>query len=198
MLKTIYLMRHPHINTSGKMIGRTDVPLSELGLTQALFWKEKFSNMNFKKVFTTSLQRTKKTAKIIVNDKVILEEISLFNEISLGDWEAKSKTYIKEFYSNLWTLRGRDIDSTSPPNGESFIDLKARVIPTFLSVVETCAIDESYLIIAHQAVNRVILSHLMDIPLTEILNIPQSYACLNILSGVDKLSPIEYQECPIQ
>ncbi len=195
MSKIIYLLRHPHVEKHDTLIGSKDNPLSQHGLKQAYYWKERLRNVEFTKVYTSEKQRTEITAKIIKGEDTKIIKNASFNEINLGEWEGKTKEYIIRNYSELWEKRGKDFANTTPPNGESFATLQNRVLPSLLSIVEQVE-DESILIVAHQAVNRVILSHIMNISLEKILDIPQSYACLNILEGAGTVKCNAYFECP--
>ncbi len=194
----IYLMRHPHIKSQGKMIGSLDFPLSDLGCAQAGFWHNKLQNTVFHAVYSSQLTRTVECAHIIKPHTPIIKK-NAFNEIHLGDWEGQEKTHIKSKYADLWALRGKNLDCVAPPNGESFTNLSDRVFPLFLSLLKKHN-KENILIIAHQAVNRVILANLQKIHLKDIQNIPQDYACLNIITTKQEqniVTNIDYHLCPI-
>jgi probable phosphoglycerate mutase len=79
----------------------------------------------------------------------------------------------------LWALRGENFLNSRPPLGESFRDLAKRVWPAFEKVKALAT--GNVLVVAHQAVNRVILARERNIPLTELLTIPQPTGALNIL-----------------
>ncbi|MDR0642298.1 MAG: histidine phosphatase family protein, partial [Treponema sp.] len=63
----------------------------------------------------------------------------------------------------------------APPGGESFSDLAARVWPAFDRIVSLAAGRGAgrILVVAHQAVNRVILAREWGLPLKDALGIPQ-------------------------
>ncbi len=196
-MKKIYLFRHPHIETQQKMVGRWDFPLSDVGFAQAHHWQEQLKNIKFQKIYSSELMRTIKAAQIISSGQDVLS-LKAFNEISLGQWEGKDKAYIQKHYSKLWRERGENLENVAPPGGENFIQLQNRVLEQFLNIAENCQSHENILIIGHQAVNRVILAHLKQIPLNQIQTIAQDYACLNILSGGKTFEQIEYLECPVK
>ena len=75
--------------------------------------------------------------------------------------------------------RGARPDCHRPPGGESFIDLRERVLPLF----ETILRDEEgpMLLVGHAGVNRVILCHLLGMPLDNLFRLGQDYGCMNII-----------------
>ncbi len=194
----IYLMRHPHIESQGKMIGSLNLPLSALGRAQATFWHNTLQSIDFNAVYSSQLERTVECAHVIKPHTPIVKKNAL-NEIHLGDWEGQEKTQIKRKHPELWALRGKNLDCVAPPNGESFKNLSDRVFPLFLSLLKKHN-KENILIIAHQAVNRVILANLQGINLKDIQDIPQNYACLNLIKTTQEQSTlisIDYHLCPI-
>ena len=55
----------------------------------------------------------------------------------------------------------------------------ARVLPAFEGVVQQSG--ENLLIVGHAGVNRIILCHLLGMPLENLFRLDQGYGCLNIL-----------------
>jgi broad specificity phosphatase PhoE len=102
-------------------------------------------------------------------------------EISLGEWEGKSKDWIRRAYPAAWEERGRDVVHVPPPGGESFTDLAARVLPAFTRLRSEAAGHARSLLVAHQAVNRVILARVMDLPLLAAVTLPQPPGALSVL-----------------
>ncbi len=210
MKYTIYLLRHPHIDTKKTMIGRKDMPLSIKGEKQALYWKEYFKDIFFDKIFVSPLQRTKQAAEIITDNQVNnkFEIIDDFCEISLGLWEGMKKEEVKQHYSLDWKKRGEDFYSAAPPFGESFFDLEQRVLPAFTNICndllsfeqENDKEEKNILIVSHQAVNRILLAEIFSLSKDKILEISQDYACLNVLElgkSVNDIKYIERKDCPI-
>ena len=72
----IYIVRHGQTdwNLIGKYQGRIDVELNEKGITQAKEIKEQLKKVKFDKVFSSPLKRAYKTAQIITNNPIIIDE----------------------------------------------------------------------------------------------------------------------------
>ncbi|MBI5896369.1 MAG: histidine phosphatase family protein, partial [Desulfobacterales bacterium] len=75
--------------------------------------------------------------------------------------------------------RGRDLEGYRPPGGESFGDLRSRVVPAFERIIAQATAN--ILIVGHAGVNRVILCHLLGMPLAHLFRLGQDYAGLNII-----------------
>ncbi len=200
----LYLMRHAHIETEAEMIGKLDLPLSNLGIEQAEFWKEQFVDVKFSAMYASPLKRAKQSAKIICNNSE-LNIIEEFSEISLGLFENKKKEEILEKYSKEWEERGKDFYYNKPPLGESFYELEKRVMPAFYKLIKDLQEknkdkkqDIHTLIVAHQAINRIILAQILSVPKKEIMQINQGYACINIFEISKNIRYIKRKDCPIQ
>jgi len=200
MNKTLYLMRHGHVDSKGRLLGQADILLSEQGQKQAKYWQETLADVNFQAIWCSPLQRSVQTAEIIIfnkKSKLQMHKVQDLREISLGLWNGKSKDWIKNNYPELWAERGLKMDSVVPPEGESFANLAQRVLPAFLQICEQARQYDSSLLVAHQAVNRVIIAYLLNIPLININSIFQPYASLNLIELSDGIKFIATQQCKI-
>lgn len=102
IMKTeIYLVRHGETewNALGKFQGCTDISLSEAGIQQASFLKERFKN-KFDCIYTSPLSRAYKTAEIICADTLDMEPIvdEDLKEINFGIWEGLTFEQINRDY----------------------------------------------------------------------------------------------------
>lgn len=183
MTTRLYLFRHGTAAPPGVLIGGSDVPLAPEGEDQIRAWTAALSHIRFEKVWSSPLKRAVQSAAILLSyDSSEVEVLPGLREINLGQWEGKTKEWIKKNSTQEWEARGQDIVSIPPPEGESFSDLSARVLPVFIELCEQATQYRNVLIAAHQAVNRVILCHIQGLPLESLLTIPQPTAALNILS----------------
>ncbi|MDJ0304900.1 MAG: histidine phosphatase family protein [Dehalobacter sp.] len=124
--------------------------------------------------------RAELTARMI-GEKRLCRPVKMkdLREINLGKWEGKSFKEIQSLNRDEFEQRGKDIANHRPPEGESFADLARRVVPAFAKIVEST--DEDTVIVAHAGVNRVILCHLLQLPLQQLFSIKQDYAGINII-----------------
>lgn len=92
----IYIVRHGQTdwNVEGRNQGRTDIELNETGIKQAEETAKKLADKKFDIVFCSPLKRAYKTAQIITNNDIILDERLL--ERCNGDLEGKLKPEYKD------------------------------------------------------------------------------------------------------
>lgn len=180
MNRSIYLVRHGNIDAGQekRYIGATDLPLSKEGIMQAQRLKKFFYSINIEKAYVSPLMRCIQTADIIFKnrdiERVLVKE---FTEINMGQWEGKTFKYIKSFFPEQFKKRGENIDTFVPTGGESFQQLRDRVIPIYESIVKNSL--GNIIIISHAGVNRIILSNLLSIPIKNIFQIDQQYGCID-------------------
>ncbi|WP_443862898.1 histidine phosphatase family protein [Fusobacterium ulcerans] len=102
----IYFIRHGETlwNTLKIFQGRSDSPLTELGISQVEKLSEKLKDIEFTDFYSSPMGRTIQTTKIIMGDrKQEIKFIEEFKEISMGDIEGIPRSefeekYPKEFY----------------------------------------------------------------------------------------------------
>ena len=176
----IFLLRHGQIRGAEekRFIGTTDVDLDDTGLLQAQYWQAAFSDFPLDAVYSSRLQRCDRTARQIVGKTPVINTDAL-NEIHMGEWDGKTFEEIKAHYPEEFKKRGESLPTYRPPSGESFQDLSNRVIPFFN---ETLANKKGKtLIVTHAGVIRVILCHILNLPLRNLFQIKPAYGELFIL-----------------
>ena len=181
--KLIYIVRHGDIGQvrDKRYIGQSDLPLSTLGEKQAILLKKVFSQVRLDYIVCSDFGRTRQTADIIASTHQIDSKACVeLREINMGDWERKTFSEIRAKYPEEFKARGVDLANYRPPLGESFSDCAKRVIPVFEGLTNSKA--STLLIVGHAGVNRVILCHVLGIPLENLFRLEQSYGCINLMS----------------
>ncbi len=104
-------------------------------------------------------------------------------EIDVGLWEGLTWEEAGQAYPVEHAEREQDVVGRPFPQGESFADLQARVIPQFLRLIDAslAAGHRRVLIVGHKGVNRVILAHFFGLPLEGIFSIEQDYCAVTEL-----------------
>lgn len=202
---TIFLLRHGRIEFSGsesgdprRFLGQTDVPLSHMGREQAQRWQTEFAGKNLKRIFSSDLARCAETARIIAGrGPVKVRLLPELREIHLGKLEGLTMDFVRTRLGDEWHNRGNDLLHHRPEGGESFADLKNRVLPVFETIAR--GHGDNILIVAHAGVNRMILCHILGIPVSNLFRIVQSHGCLNILEPYKDFFRVVCvnRECPI-
>jgi probable phosphoglycerate mutase len=180
-MRRIYLARHGQVAPEGVLVGQADWPLTEAGRAEILAIKEKeLTGVTFDLAFVSPLTRAKETLAILLGDANVLVQIEPdLREITLGEWDGLTKDEVKKRWPFEWKWRGEDFWERKAPGGESFRDLAERVWPAFDRIKEKAG--QNTLVVAHQAVNRVILARERDIPVTEIFKIDQPTGAINVI-----------------
>lgn len=179
-MKSLYLIRHGEIKTSHprRFTGQTDLPLTTEGEGQLAALGEHLLAENIEKIVTSPLKRSLRSSEILHSFwGVPVEVCDGLKEIDLGCWEGLTVAEVERKFPGEYEARGREMATYSPPGGESFCDLQERVAPAFWQIVEQ--VGRSTAVVAHAGVNRVLLSHLLGMPLEKIFNLGQGYGCYN-------------------
>lgn len=190
--RLIYLLRHGEVQSVGgrHFIGQVDLPLSTNGLKQADILGHEFSRARLSGIYCSDLERSRMTALAIAGkhrkDPVAVPAL---REISLGHWEGRTFEEIKRKYPLEFRQRGLDIANYKPPEGESFYDCSRRAVAAFNDIVGQTT--GNILLVGHAGVNRVILCHLLGMPLENLFRIAQDYACVNIIQQKDNVFQVK-------
>ena len=179
---TVYLLRHgdSSIDSVRRFIGQSESSLNDAGRLQAEWWRQELVGIPFSGFYCSALQRSIETTRIIAQPHHASVTIqSGLNEINLGSWDGMPISEVHRLFPQEYVLRGADLAGYCPPSGESFADLSARVVPAFEKIIQhSCG---NLLIVGHAGVNRVILCHLLGMPVDNLFRLEQDYGCLNIL-----------------
>ena len=179
----LYLVRHGELVTSKewRYVGQMDVELNETGKKQIQNLSSRLSSEQIGMIFSSDLTRTIESAEIIGNKlEIINEPISELREINLGVWEGLTLEEIEESFPEDLEKRSEDIKDFRIINGESFSDVKKRVIPKLKGIIEG-NVSKRILVIAHGGVNRIIIADALGLDINNIPRLEQNYACLNII-----------------
>ena len=182
----VWLMRHGALppNPERRLVGQRDIALSEFGRRQALSWQQRLADLPFAAIVSSDLSRCMETAQLVRGERNIpLVQEPAFREISLGAWEGLTPEDVEERFPGAYAERGRDMARFRPAGGESFTDLASRVLPAFGKLTARYA-GQPLLIMSHAGSNRVIIAHCLALPLQNVLDIPQPYACCTSLAGM--------------
>lgn len=184
----ILLVRHGETpwNREGRYQGRTDVALSPDGESQVRALGVRLAHVTIARAVSSPLARAKRTAEAILTGReVTLELDNGLIEISHGEWEGKLSADVEAAHAEMiGTWRNRpDRDVPAGPGAETLGQVEARAWPVIERATRGLGANDTLLVTAHDAVNRVILCHVLGLPLTRIWAFRQSPATLNVLSG---------------
>ncbi len=168
----IFIVRHGATEWNEKDLvqGNIDLPLSEKGRKAVEKTAEYLKSINFKMVFTSNMERSKETGKIIAEKKGINDIISIkeLNELDCGDWEGLSMNEIRgERVDEYKALM--DSPDYKIPGGESFHDVVSRFKKGWEKLMDKTR-GENILFVSHIVITRAFLYSKLGIPYNSIRN----------------------------
>lgn len=179
----LYLIRHGQVvnHHEYRYNGHFDVDITTTGVEQMHRVSDFLAEQKIDAVYSSDLQRTVKGARII-GKRLGLDPVMVHSlrELNLGRWEGLTREEAVAKYPEEAHFSFKELATSKVKEGESLLDLRARVLPAIESIL-TRHSNQSVCVIAHGGVNRVILSEAMNMSLEDFFRIEQDYGCLNII-----------------
>lgn len=197
----ILLARHGETpwNAEGRYQGQEDIPLSPVGEAQAQSLGERLHDLPITRAVASPLRRARRTAELALGESraAVLTLDAGLMEIAHGTWEGLLASEIGERDGDrlaAWRDTPHDV---LMPGGESLQHVFDRAWPALVRACEGLAADDTLLVVAHDAVNRVLLCHVLGIPFARLWTFRQAPTTLNMLEGpdVDHLDVVRLNDC---
>jgi len=179
--RRLFLMRHGEVNyfEQGRPAPPEGVHLNEQGRAQATAAAHALADVSFDRVVTSGLPRTLETAAIVLGERALTVEIvPELREIRGGRLADIPPHELRRTFVDAMTRRLSAADTFLL--GESFGDFRDRVLPAFHALIADTSWS-ALLLVAHRAVNRVILADVLGLDLHGIGHIEQDAGCINLL-----------------
>lgn len=199
----VLLARHGETpwNAEGRYQGQVDIPLSEVGVAQATALGARLQPLRIDRAVASPLARATRTAQLALGEAraPLLQIDEGLKEIGHGDWEGLLASDIAE-RDPVRLQAWRDAPDTvlmPGTGGESLQMVLDRAWPAFARACAGLTADETLLVVAHDAVNRVLLARLLGLPLTRLWTFRQAPTTLNLLQGdtVEALEVVRLNDC---
>ena len=174
----IDLLRHGEPQ-GGQLIfrGRTDHPLTDLG------WQQLYACVGdhhpWDAIISSPALRCAEFAQALASrlDLPLVQNEQLW-ELDLGAWEGKRISDVlanePELLSRFW----EDPDQVTPPDGEPLNDFQTRILEAWTEI-QTAQQGKHLLIVSHSGTMRVIIGHILGMPLKSLLKLELPYAGLS-------------------
>ena len=144
------LLRHGQTSMSvqKRYAGRTDAPLTEVGVQQAAAAAKRLASAGLGVIVTSPLLRTVQTAQAVaaVTGAAVVTDDG-FRETDFGAWEGLTFAEVRERWPAEISAWMADPE-VAPPGGESFTDVSARVTEALGRVLAARA-GQTVLIVSH-------------------------------------------------
>ena len=197
----ILLARHGETrwNAEGRYQGQMDIPLSEVGEGQARLLGERLKDVAITRAIASPLSRARRTAELALGEARVSElglDIDL-QEIAHGEWEGLLASEIRERDPERLRAWREAPETVQMPGGESLRQVLDRAWPALESAVEGLGADDTLLVVAHDAVNRVLLCRILGLPLARLWSFRQAPTTINLLEGPDlaHLEVVRLNDC---
>jgi probable phosphoglycerate mutase len=197
----ILLARHGETawNAEGRYQGQEDIPLSVAGEQQARRLGERLRDVRIDRAVCSPLARTRQTAQFALGElrSAMLTADKDLMEIAHGRWEGKLASEIEVEDPERFRAWRETPDKVTMPEGESLVQVLERAWPALARAGEGMAEAETLLVMAHDAVNRVLLCRVLGLPPCKLWSFRQAPTTLNLLQGpdVDHLEVVRLNDC---
>lgn len=180
--RRVYLMRHADVSyfdADGRPVDPRHVTLTEAGARNALAAGELLRHVAFDASICSGLPRTEQTAKLVLGDREIaLRHEPRLKEIRAGRLHAVPAGERERVIA--YAYDGAAEPGASFIGGESWEGFESRVLEVWRELLT----DDSWinvLVVAHDAVNRLLMSHVAGNGLAGLKAFEQDPACINII-----------------
>ncbi|MBS0462495.1 MAG: histidine phosphatase family protein [Proteobacteria bacterium] len=199
----VLLARHGETpwNAEGRYQGQTDIALSPIGEEQARKLGARLGDLRITRAVASPLSRALRTAQLALGaarEALLTTDAGLL-EIGHGDWEGKLASEIAAVDGERFAAWRSEPQSVlmPGPGGESLQMVLDRAWPAFARACAGLGDDDLLLIVAHDAVNRVLLCKILGIPLARVWGFRQAPTTLNLLEGrdVDSMEVVRLNDC---
>lgn len=197
----ILLARHGETpwNAEGRYQGQEDIALSPVGEKQALLLGQRLRDVRIDRAIASPLSRAHRTAQYALGEvrAPMVETDAGLMEIAHGTWEGLLASEIHACDPERLLQWRTSPDRVQMPGGESLHQVQQRAWPAFAAALSGLGTDDTVLIVAHDAVNRVLLCKILGIPLAKVWNFRQAPTTINLLEGpdVDHLEVVRLNDC---
>ncbi|WP_367914787.1 histidine phosphatase family protein [Leadbetterella sp. DM7] len=171
---TIYLLRHGETDfnaQNNRYCGRTDIPVNAKGRAQAEAVRRQLEGVTFMGVYSSPLLRAYETAQIVSGRKVTKDDRLI--EVDFGLWEGKTREQFTKEHPDSWEKWSADPSTNrAGVNGETGQEVVTRVDAFFEELLGTHR-EGTFLVVAHNGVNRLFMAHKLGMPLANYRRIVQ-------------------------
>jgi broad specificity phosphatase PhoE len=177
----IILARHGNTPWNKDKIfrGSKDIPLDDLGREEAWAVAKWLKDETIHAAYTSPLSRARDTAIAIArhHDLEVLD-LPCLADLSYGDWEGVPLKEVKVKYADLYHQWETAPHTVCFPNGETLAVLRTRALAAVEEVVQRHP-DRTVLLMAHRAVNKVLIAAFIGLDNSNFWRIAQDTTAIN-------------------
>ena len=197
----ILLARHGETpwNAEGRYQGQIDIPLSPVGEGQANALGQRLKDVRIDRAVASPLSRAQLTARLALGDARadMLQTDADLQEIAHGEWEGLLASEIQQKDPARLLAWREEPENVLMPGGESLRQVLDRSWRGLVRASEGLGDSDTLLVVAHDAVNRVLLCRILGLPIAKLWTFRQAPTTLNLLEGpsVEQLEVVRLNDC---
>ncbi len=191
----LLLVRHGETNWNkeSRFQGIRDIPLNDNGRSQGRKASTFLQNIPIDFAVSSSMMRPKETAEIILEQHpdVPLATTSELIEICHGLWEGMLESEIEAEYSELLQQWKDKPETVQMPEGENLQQVWDRGVAAWNKIADeysNTVTPQTGLVVAHDAINKVILCYLLGLKPDNFWNIKQGNCAVSVIDYPDGAS----------
>ncbi len=183
MTATIDLLRHGEPVGGPRYRGQTDDPLSGRGWLQMHRAVHAANGLApWQHIHSSPLRRCREFAEqLSQRQRLPLQIDTAMTEIDFGHWEGLTAAQLMRHDAEALGQFWRDPVTYTPHRGEALTDFRDRIIAAWQQLLRDLPHDGHRLMLSHGGTIRILLHHILDIPLLKLQQIEVPYGCLTRL-----------------
>jgi alpha-ribazole phosphatase len=184
----LLLIRHaqPDLEAEGRCYGSLDVGLSARGERLARHLARVLDGIPLAAIYTSPRSRARRTAAPLAGVNGLSATIvEALRELDFGDFEGRLYEEIARDDPQLFAAWMSDPTSVQFPGGESFADLRMRVLDAIAAIRERHT-SQIVAVVSHGGVIRAVLADALEMPERATFRLEQSYGGISIVDWIDR------------
>jgi broad specificity phosphatase PhoE len=183
MTTSIYLVRHGQTawNREEVFRGRTDVPLNETGLKEAILTGEYFKRLELHAIYSSPLSRAWETAQRIAQFHPLeVQPLDGLMDMSFGGWEGHSLKEIREKDEGRYRMWREEPHRLELPGGETLGQVRVRTMAALEEVIQGHP-EKTLVFVSHRVINKVLICGILGIDNSHFWQIGQDTTAINLI-----------------
>jgi len=193
MMARIILTRHGQVDgiEPPRFRGRMDVPLTALGVAQANATARQIAATSSPTIiYTSPMSRCMATGAAIAKACGAPSQVlNQLNDLDYGAWQWKTHDEIRTAFAEQYETWHTAPQMFRFPQGESLQDLLARAADALRYVVHRHR-DHTVVLVSHDSVNRILLTQVLDQPLSAYPRIVVAPCGITEIEFVDNIARV--------
>ncbi|MFQ5693456.1 MAG: histidine phosphatase family protein [Nitrospinota bacterium] len=179
----IYLVRHGETpwNAEQRILGATDIELSESGVRQSKALAEHLSDRPLRAVYSSDLKRAVQTADALARPHgLAVQTRPGLREMNQGVLEGLTFEDLRERHPEFLEAWKKEPSRITIPGGECLADLQKRAWETLRELADAHP-RQTIAVVSHNLAIVAFLCRLLDLPLGRFRQLRQGYTGINLI-----------------